>query len=140
MEKYIIDASVFVAILNKNEPKHQACMDFLLNLHLRYTSKKDVQAFQPIHSLIEATISHQRRKRGGKVEPIDPMNIKGLKLYSIDEDFLRKVEHQNLYDIFNVLRSSDAIYAMIAYLEDMTLVTLDSDFEKVSEKIRVIRL
>jgi predicted nucleic acid-binding protein len=79
-------------------------------------------------------------KRNKEVGTIGPVNLKGPKLYNIDRQFLVEVERQNLYEKFDKLKGADAIYAMVAYIENMTLVTMDNDFDKVANIIKVMKL
>lgn len=140
MKNYLIDASITVAFLNKKEEKNVVCTDFMENIHKRCGEGEHVQLYYPIHSMVEANINFRRRKKEGTVETIEPLNLRGPKLYPLDRAFLEKVEAQNLYEKFDTLKGSDAIYAMIAYLEGMTLVTIDNDFDRVADIIDVMKL
>lgn len=140
MKGYLIDANVTLAFMNKKDPKHAICNNFLKSIHARCIERGDIKLYFPIHSMIEANVSFRRKKRNREVETIDPFNLKGAQLYNIDRKFLAQVEKQGLYEKFDKLKGVDAIYAMVAYIEDMNLVTMDNDFDKVADTIKVIKL
>ena len=52
--------------------------------------------------------------------------------------FHEKMHQQNLVKKFSLLRGVDLIYACIAFLEDIPLVTYDTDFDVYKDDLNII--
>jgi len=68
-----------------------------------------------------------------------PLYKKNAQLYHITQKFLAKVERQNLYDKFEHLRGADLLYACIAMIENLPLVTHDNGFDRYGSDIKLIK-
>jgi hypothetical protein len=60
-------------------------------------------------------------------------------LYQVTKKFLAKVHELGLYDKFSALRGADLLYACIARVENIPLVTHDSDFDPYSKELTLIK-
>jgi hypothetical protein len=60
-------------------------------------------------------------------------------LYEVTKEFLAKVYKLSLYDVFSTLRGADLLYACIARVENIPLVTHDSDFDPYNNELTLIR-
>jgi len=61
-------------------------------------------------------------------------------IYPIDQKLIRRCGDLVTMDGFSRLRGADLIFACIAYLESAYLVTLDGDFNGVSQHVKVLDL
>jgi len=125
----LVDACVWLALLNKKDKFHERSLIFLKNVH----EGNNVQIVIPSHTMIEVNIKLKKIKKTGKWDGVSPFEAVGPEFYPIDVEFIRKT--QKLYDWLGELGSQDAIYAAIAYLENIPLVTFDEGFKKVNDKI-----
>lgn len=69
----------------------------------------------------------------------DPLSYENSELYNVSQEFLLKVYELNLYDKFSTLKGADLLYACIAKVENIPLVTHDNDFEPYSGEVTLIR-
>ena len=137
MEKLLLDANILMGVLNRKDQFHVRCLNFFQEIHNRNKGGVRIQIVIPLHLAIEVNIKLRKKKRNNEWESFNPIEFSGPEYYPIDLKLLNRIQDEKLYDKFNVLSSLDAIYAIIAYIEKMTLVTLDSDFKKVDDKIKV---
>ena len=139
MEKFLIDANIILGFLNKKDPHHQKCLKFFQEINAKYKKGEKIQGVIPMHLMIEVNINIRRKKRNKDWNGISSLDMIGPVFYSIDQAFLQRVQQKGLYDKFSILKSADAIYAMISFLENIPLVTLDKkDFKKVKSIIDII--
>ena len=137
MKRFVLDANIVLGFLNKKDEHHDRCLAFLSEIDNSHKKGEKVQAVLPMHAGIEVNISIGRKKRNRTWTGIPPLQIIGAELYPIDLHFLNQIQQKGLYDKFDKLKSSDAIYAMVSYIEGIPLVTVDKDFEKVRDIIDV---
>ena len=137
MERFVLDASIILGFLNTKDEHHDRCLAFLKEIDNRHRRGEAVQGVVPMHAWIEVNISIRRKKRDKTWKGVYPFDLIGPELYRLDSSFLQRIQEKGLYDKFDKLKSSDAIYAMVAYLEGIPLVTIDNDFEKVQDIIDV---
>ena len=138
MKRFVVDANIIIGFLNTKDEHHDRCLAFLKEVDNRHRKGEGVQAVVPMQAWIEVNISIRRKKRDKAWKGVPPFDLIGPELYRLDSSFLQRIQDKGLYDKFDKLKSSDAIYAMIAYLEGIPLVTVDRDFEKVQDIIDVI--
>jgi hypothetical protein len=68
-----------------------------------------------------------------------PLFITDTELYHVTGEFLATVWELGLYDRFSTLKGADLLYACIALVENILLVTHDSDFDRYSDQISLIK-
>lgn len=68
-----------------------------------------------------------------------PLFYENTEVYHVTKKFLAKVYQLGLYDKFSSLKGADLLYACIAKVENIPLVTHDKDFDPYSEEITLIK-
>lgn len=132
----LVDASVLVAAFNKSDSNHNKALFFLKNID----SKKRV--ILPAHTLFEMMAAINRRRNSqsylgfekGELElPFDTIHI--------TQQVADRCRDAELFELFRTLRGGDLIYACIAKLYSLTLVTLDNkDFAPYQNELKLILL
>ena len=137
--RYVLDASVMAAVINMDDPEHQSCYWFFKNLH----DADRVTWVVPGLIFFELQAVRARRKRD-KVEDRPPygsipLYVENTELYEVTPKFLKSVWDQDLYNVFLSLKGADLLYACIAKMENLPLVTHDKDFDQYEGVIQIIR-
>jgi predicted nucleic acid-binding protein len=137
-KRYALDASVLVPIVNSDDVEHFSCYSFFQNLH------QDDSATWVVPGLMffefQATQSKLSRKRRSKHRVLrqPPLSYENTELYHVTKKFLMKVHELDLYNKFSLLHGADLLYACIARVEDIPLVTHDKDFDPYSKELTLI--
>jgi predicted nucleic acid-binding protein len=66
--------------------------------------------------------------------------INALEVFELTLDFTRRCREKQLFERFLKLRGADLVYACIAKVEGIALVTFDQDFDDYAGDIEIIRL
>lgn len=138
-QRYVLDTSVLVSIVNSDDAEHFSCYSFFQNLH------DEDKAIWVVPGVIffEFQATQSRRYRDRRPDhPVfrhAPLFYTNSELYQVTKKFLKKVYDLGLYDKFSSLRGADLLYACIARVEDIPLVTHDKDFDVYSREITIIR-
>lgn len=137
--RYVLDASVMAAVINMDDVAHQSCYWFFNNFH-------DADAVTwVVPGLIFFELQSVRaRRKLSKVEDRPPYGSiplydENTELYEVTPKFLKQVWDQDLYNVFLSLKGADLLYACIAKVENIALVTNDTDFDKYRGVIEIIR-
>ena len=138
-QRYALDASVLASIVNSDDAEHFSCYSFFQNLH------DEDKALWVVPGLIffefQATQSRRYRERrlGKPVFRNAPLFYTNTELYRVTKKFLIKVSELDLYDKFSLLRGADLLYACIARVEGIPLVTHDTGFDRYSSEITLVK-
>jgi predicted nucleic acid-binding protein len=137
-QRYVLDASVLAGIVNSDESEHFSCYSFFRNLH------DENKAIWVVPGLVffefQAAQSRRYREKNRKdVFRQAPLFKSNCDLYEITQKFLGKVWDAELYDLFSSLKGADLLYACIAKIENIPLVTHDYGFEKYKHQISLIK-
>jgi predicted nucleic acid-binding protein len=137
--RYVLDASVMAAVINMDDLEHQSCYWFFKNLH----DADRVIWVVPGLIFFELQAVRARRKRD-MIENSPPyaripLYVENSELYEVTPTFLKIVWDLNLYDVFLSLKGADLLYACIAKVENIPLVTHDRDFDQYEGIIQIIR-
>ena len=138
-QRYALDASVLASIVNSDDVDHFSCYTLFRNL------ADDDKARWVVPGLIvfefQATQSRRYRKLrpGQPVFRHSPLYYENTELYHVTKKFLAKVYNLGLYDKFSTLRGADLLYACIARVENIPLVTHDSDFDPYRKELTLIK-
>jgi predicted nucleic acid-binding protein len=138
-QRYVLDTSVLTSIVNSDDSEHWSCYSFFQNLH------DADNAIWVIPGLIvfefQATQSKRYRERrpGQPIFRRAPLFYTNTELYHVTKKFLIKVYDLGLYDRFRFLKGADLLYACIAKVEGIPLVTHDKDFDRYSNEIQLIK-
>jgi predicted nucleic acid-binding protein len=137
--RYVLDASVLASIVNSNDAEHFSCYSFFRNLH------DADKATWVVPSLIffefQATQSRRYKKQrpGHSVFRHAPLLYNNTELFHVTKKFLAKVYELGLYDKFSSVRGTDLLYACIAKVENIPLVTHDKDFDPYVKELTLIK-
>ena len=137
--RYVLDASVMAAVINMDDPERQSCYWFFQNLH----DADRVTWVVPGLIFFELQAVRARRKRD-RVEDRQPygripLYMENSELYEVTNAFLKRVWDLDLYNVFLSLKGADLLYACIAKVENIPLVTHDKDFDQYEGTIQIIR-
>ena len=138
-QRYALDASVLASIVNSDDAEHFACYSFFRNLHDEDAATWVVPGL--IFFEFQATQSrrYKERRPDTSVFRDAPLFMTNTELHHVTGEFLARVWQLGLYDRFSSLKGADLLYACIAFVEDIPLVTHDSDFDRYSDQIRLIK-
>lgn len=130
----VIDASVLMGVLNVNDKFHIPCLNFFQKV----STDNHTALILPMHTVIEINTKLRKLKKSGKWTSYQNFIAEGSEYYEINIKFINQIQDKKLYDLFlHKFGSQDAIYAAIAFIEKIPLVTVDRDFEKVKDFIQV---
>jgi len=130
---YLVDAGFMVAVARKNHEFHEPCYHFA-RLHA------DAVWVIPPMAVFEF---HSSLSRRNKVENVHDEGFRELhwpkaRLYEIDQQLAQKAWELDLFNRFENLGGVDLIYACIAKVESIPLVTRDSDFLLYADDIVIV--
>ena len=138
-KRYALDASVLASIVNSDDAEHFSCYSFFRDLN------DDDKALWVVPGLIVFEFQAAQSRRYRKLHPDRsvfrqaPLFYENSEIYQVTKRFLKKVYKLNLYDVFSHLRGADLLYACIARVENIPLVTHDSDFDPYSKELTLIK-
>ena len=130
LTRKLIDASFLISTIRTIDTNHWACYQYFRN-------NEESIWIVPTIAYFEYQAAQSRLKREGKGAYRD-IYIPNYEIYEISEALARTTAELDLPNIFSSLRGADLIYACIARIEQIPLVTCDSDFEKYGHEISVI--
>lgn len=134
MPKYLIDASVMLALSNTRDPHHKKCKKFFDEYPW------DLFYFA-LHSLFEIHAAHARRIRDRTFFGLPGnYNYPNVNFINIDWDFYKACKRRKLFDLFDRLKGMDLIYACLAKIGNYKLVTCDKHFDPYADKIDILKL
>ncbi len=133
MCKYLIDASVLSGFLNTEDAHHDACFAF-------FKEHAVERLCFSVHTLFAFKASQGRRLREGSFSPLSSRSLPNQRLLSLDQYFYNACQKKGLLELFDRLKGADLIYACLAKLHGLTLVTCDKDFERYADGIHLLRL
>lgn len=130
---YLVDAGFMVAVARRNHEFHEPCYNFARH-------HGDAVWVIPPMALFEFHASQSRRNKIENThdEQFHTLNWPHARYYDIDQQFARKAWELDLFNRFENLGGSDLIYACIARVEGIPLVTRDSDFLLYSDEIVIV--
>jgi predicted nucleic acid-binding protein len=129
---YLIDGFI-TAVARKNHEFHDPCYAFARH-------HADAEWVIPPMALFEF---HSAQSRRNKIENVHDEHFRELhwpnvRYYEITQLFAHKAWDLDLYNKFENLGGTDLIYACIAKVEAIPLVTRDSDFLLYSDEIVIV--
>jgi len=130
---YLVDASFMVAVARKTHEFHEPCYNFA-------RQHADAVWVIPPMAMFEFHSSLSRRNKAENVadEGFRELQWPNARYYDIDQQLARKSWELDLFNRFANLGGSDLIYACIAVVESIPLVTRDSDFLLYSDAIVIV--
>lgn len=144
--KYVVDACVILAYQDPEEEHHEEALNFFKALDKFAKEGKEAEIIVPAHLYLEVNLNIGKKKeeaKAGKRKIFEPRQMQERFKwtgYPVSLELMKNIEDKGLYEKFGIkLRVGDFIYASIAYIESLPLVTLDKkDFSKVASDINVI--
>ncbi len=130
MERYLLDASVLASAINSKDSLHLPCYSFIRN-------HEDAMWVIPSIAYFEFQATKSRIRRSGR-RALRELYLPNSEVYEVTQSVMQRSAEANLFDRLDTLRGADLIYACIAALEGLPLVSTDSDFKAVAQHIRLI--
>lgn len=138
-QRYALDASVLTSIVNSDDVEHFSCYSFFQNLH------DNDKAIWVVPGLIFFEFQAAQSRRYKELHPGQtifrgaPLFHENTQLYHVTDQFLAQTYELKLYDKFSSLKGADLLYACIAKIEGIPLVTHDKHFDPYGGEITLIR-
>lgn len=136
--RLVLDACVLTSIVNSDDIFHQPCYQFFRERH----DEDAVSWVIPGLVMFEYQATQSRRypesNPGKKVFRYAPLFVDKCELYELTKEFLWKVDELGLYDLFRNLKGADLVYACIAWVEGIPLVTHDKQFTQYGREIQLM--
>ncbi|HXG47204.1 MAG TPA: PIN domain-containing protein [Methylomirabilota bacterium] len=126
--RFLVDASFLTSLIRTKDSHH--CL-----AHQFYERNPDAVWVVPTLAYFEFQAA---QSRGG--EQYRDVYICNLEIFELTLDFIRRCREQQLFEKFGKLRGADLVYACIAHVERIALVTFDRDFNVCSHDIPVVML
>lgn len=128
-DRYVIDASVLVGAVNSADVNHVACYSF-------FKDHEDDTFVIPTLAYFEFQAAQSRIRREGR-RAIRELYIPNAETYEITHATLRRASELELPDKLSALRGADLVYACVAAIEGLPLVTNDRGFKIVEGTIKI---
>jgi predicted nucleic acid-binding protein len=135
--RVVLDVSVLAAVVNSDDTEHLPAYSYFKNCSDQTTWVVPGVAFFEF----QATQSRRQRERSSGHPPFRhaPLYYENCELYNVTREFLKRVWEMELYDRFSFLKGADLLYACIARVESIPLVTHDADFNRYAPEISIIK-
>ena len=130
MKQFITDASFLISAIHSNDSNHDACYTF-------YKENEDSEWIIPALAYFEYQATQSRLEREGR-KAYRELYIPNPKIYPITHELIKKVAELELSLVFGGLRGADLIYACIAKIEEVPLITCDFHFTNYQTEIALI--
>ena len=130
MRRLTVDASFLTSAIRSCDANHQACYQF-------FREYEETTWVIPTIAYFEYQAAQSRLAREGKGAYRD-LYIPNLQIYELSLDFIRRVALADLPNVFVRLRGADLVYACVAKIENIPLVTCDTDFNPYRAEIEIL--
>jgi predicted nucleic acid-binding protein len=130
MAKLVVDASFLISAIRSCDVNHQQCLQF-------FGDHENVTWIIPTITYFEYQASQSRLRREGK-KAYRELYIPNCIVYELTHDFIKRVAEMDLPNLFEHLKGADLVYACVAKVEEIPLVTCDKQFERYVPEIEVI--
>ncbi|TPW23420.1 PIN domain-containing protein [Marinobacter nauticus] len=132
-ESFLVDASFLVPAIRSSHEFHLPCYTFA-------EDHRDAKWIIPNLAIFEFQATQSRRNRGDNDsrEPYRHIYWENAVPYEVGPELTKKAWELDLFNRFDRLKGADLVYACIAKIENVPLVTRDNDFSRYSEEITII--
>lgn len=130
MSRILTDASFLISAIRTCDANHVACYSYFRN-------NEDSTWVVPTIAYFEYQAAQSRLRREGK-KAYRQLYIPNVEVYEISMPMIRRTAALDLANVFEKLRGADLIYACIAKIEGIPLITCDARFEEYADEIEVI--
>lgn len=131
-DQYLLDTSVLVSAINTADDNHLQCYSFIQN-------HPEAVWIVPTLAYFEFQATQSRLRRNGS-SAIREVYLGNHQPYEVTLDLTRRANERDLFNIFDRLTGADLVFACIAAIENVPLVTADKGFLTVMGHIEVIYL
>jgi predicted nucleic acid-binding protein len=138
-QRYVLDASMLGAVVNMDDPSHQDSYWYFKELHDADAATWVVPGLIFFEMQAMRARRHRERRDGSPIYRNLPLYFENTELYEVTQPFLQKVWEMDLYIKFGTLKGADLLYACIAHVENIPLVTQDHDFDRHADLLRIVR-
>jgi predicted nucleic acid-binding protein len=134
-KRYVVDTSVLVSGVNSADEFHLPCYQWI-----RERFDEGAIFVVPALAFFEFQAAQSRIYRPRKRPAYRELRLHegNARLYPMGRRFLARTHEAGLYDKFEMLRGADLVFACIAYLERLPLVTRDSAFDQYEGELQII--
>lgn len=131
-EQYLLDTSVLVSAINSADDNHLQCHSFI-------EDHPEAVWIVPTLAFFEFQATQSRLRRDGS-SAIREVYLGNHQPYEITLELTRRANELDLFNKFDRLTGADLVFACIAAVESVPLVSADKRFLTVKEHIEVIYL
>lgn len=137
-QRKVVDACVWIAYISETDKFHKAASKFFKDVN----GNQDTQVILPVLASFEINSVVRRKKRTPNEKTRSSFKAYNSEIYDIDRTFLGKCQVANVWDKLSVpgIRSQDLVYASIAYIEGVPLVTTDERMAKALKGVLQVEL
>jgi predicted nucleic acid-binding protein len=135
--RLVLDVSVLAAVVNSDEGEHLPAYSYFKDCNDQTTWVVPGLAFFEFQAA--QSRRHRNRRPGHPPFRQAPLYYENCEIYHVTPEFLKRVWELELYDRFSNLKGADLLYACIARVEGIPLVTHDADFNRYASEIEIIR-
>lgn len=139
INRYVLDANILLGLILEEDNHTDITSDLYKLITERDETPNPVFIISPASIFVEVNMKVNKFKKKGKGLK-GKFSIKHTATHPIDDRFVQYMHDKNLFDKFSMLGSQDVLYAVVAHYYDATLITLDNDFDKVKDHIKIINL
>jgi len=126
----LVDASFLISAIRSCDANHLSSYEYI-------SEHSHSMWLIPAIAYFEYQATQSRLEHDGK-GAYRSIYIPNSKILPIGHAIIRESAKRDLANVFTGLRGADLIYACIAIIKNIPLVTLDSDFAQYRDKITVI--
>lgn len=138
-KRYVLDASMLGAVVNMDEPSHQDSYWFFKNLHDADAATWVIPGLIFFEMQAVRARRHRERLDGLPIYGNLPLYVENTEIFEVTQEFLQKVWELDLYRKFGTLKGADLLYACIAHVERIPIVTQDLDFDRHADLLEIVR-
>jgi predicted nucleic acid-binding protein len=121
MTRLLTDASFLISSIRTCDRHHQPCYQY-------FKDHEDSTWVVPTIAYFEYQATQSRLRQEGK-KAYRELYIPNIEVYEISHELIQKVSSLDLANLFERLRGADLVYACIAKVEGIPLITCDGDFD-----------
>jgi hypothetical protein len=140
MKRFVWDTSALLNIKEPDERGYSPGHSLFKDLSDGWIPGPHQNIFPALAAFeVDASVSRKHREGQSILREFYIVNENAV-IYPIDRDLITRCTPLVTRPGFTYLRGADLIFACIAYLESAYLVTLDGQFDRVSNDVQIIDL
>lgn len=131
MNRLLLDASFLISAIRSCDINHLACYGYFKN------HADNFRWVIPTIAYFEYQATQSRLRREGK-NAYRELFIPNVEVFEISKKLIQKTAELDLANVFASLHGADLVYACIAKIEEIPLVTCDKHFKPYNQVITII--